>query len=232
MHLSGCWFWIACCRAGSTQGHCKANRKGNTLFFNQDFLHWAVRHHCLNNRCPHLQPWWWGWRSGGSSRPGCLPHRKVGKEDCSHGWALLSSLWDAEGMPEGSRNVCTDICSCTPPPPPTPKCCVLSREENEKDHSLFGKILSVLLSWAAVIGVLRDSCCRCQARWTCYLRCLALGESSPQAPWESAWIRGLHPDDQWKHGAAALEGLLVWQQRVPLAQDTFYEREHVVCRYK
>lgn len=120
MHLSGCWFWIACCRAGSTQGHCKANRKGNTLFFNQDFLHWAVRHHCLNNRCPHLQPWWWGWRSGGSSRPGCLPHRKVGKEDCSHGWALLSSLWDAEGMPEGSRNVCTDICSCTPPPPQPP----------------------------------------------------------------------------------------------------------------
>lgn len=43
-HLFGCWWWITCCRAGSTQGHCKANRKGNTLFFNQDFLNQEVRH--------------------------------------------------------------------------------------------------------------------------------------------------------------------------------------------
>lgn len=47
MHLSGCWWWIACRRAGSTQGHCKANRKGNMLFFNNDFPNWAVRHHWI-----------------------------------------------------------------------------------------------------------------------------------------------------------------------------------------
>lgn len=33
------------------------------MFFNQDFLNQEVRHHCLNNRCLHLQPWGWGWRS-------------------------------------------------------------------------------------------------------------------------------------------------------------------------
>lgn len=112
---------------------------------------------------------------------------------CSPGCGVLRGCQKEVGM-------YVQINVLAPPPPPPPKCCVLSREENEKDHSLFGRILPVLVSWAAVIGVLRDSCCRCQAPWTCYLRCLALGESSPQAPWESGWIRGLHPDDQGSTG--------------------------------
>lgn len=46
-----------------------------------------------------------------------------------------------------------------------------------------------------------------------YLRCLILGvDNFPQVPRESSWITGLHEKDQ--HGSAALEGLLVGQQRL------------------
>lgn len=90
-----CWWWITCCRAGSTQGHCKANRKGNTLFFNQDFLNQEVRHNCLNNRCLHLQPWWWGWRSEAALSQEVCPAERWGKRTsdiaraCSAGCGML-----------------------------------------------------------------------------------------------------------------------------------------------
>lgn len=172
----------------------KQTGRATHCFLNQDFPNQTLRHHWLSNRCPHLWPWWWGWRCGGSSQLGGLLHKKCGKrtahmaEPCSPG----------SGMP---RRCQKEVGTCdtfhhptAPPKEKIPKHCVLPREENEKDHCLFGRILSVFLSWAAVFGIVRDSCCRCQAHWTHYVRCLALGESFLQAPWENSWIWGLHTE--------------------------------------
>lgn len=86
------------------------------------------------------------------------------------------------------------------------KSCALCREE-ENYHVFLGRILLLLVQLSL------ESSKKVMAAAKSYLRCLILGvENFPQVPQESSWITGLHEKDQ--HGSAALEGLLVGQQRL------------------